>query len=141
MDSTAHRIPRSRYLATREGLIIAPSGRPLKPWAGDRTGHLRVDIDLGRHFVHRLVMETFVGPCPSGMEVRHLNGEPADNRLENLAYGTRSENVLDSVAHGTYRNANSAKTHCPRGHEYVDSNVYIDPRGSRRCRACKAGEQ
>lgn len=52
--------------------------------------------------VHRLVLETYVGPCPKGMECRHLNGNPADNRLENLQWGTRSENQQDSVKHGTH---------------------------------------
>lgn len=55
------------------------------------------------HFkrVHRLVLETFVGPCPEEMECRHLNGRRADNRLENLVWGTRSENTKDAVRHGT----------------------------------------
>src|SRR5262245_15574121 len=38
--------------------------------------------------VHHLVLEAFVGPRPSGMEARHLNDDPSDNRLVNLAYGT-----------------------------------------------------
>ena len=45
--------------------------------------------------VHRLVLLAFVGECPKGMEVRHLNSIPTDNRLCNLAYGTHSENVID----------------------------------------------
>lgn len=51
--------------------------------------------------IHHLVLETFVGPCPPGMECRHLNGNPKDNRLENLKWGTRSENQRDSIKHGT----------------------------------------
>src|SRR5215471_1608313 len=44
-------------------------------------------------FVHRLILEAFVGPCPKGMEARHLNGDRQDNRLVNLAWGTRLENA------------------------------------------------
>ena len=51
--------------------------------------------------VHKLVMEAFHGPCPQGLEVRHINGRPSDNRLENLAYSTSSENRLDQARHGT----------------------------------------
>lgn len=52
--------------------------------------------------VHRIVCETFHGPPPSGdHEVRHLNGVRTDCRKENLAWGTRSENVQDAIAHGT----------------------------------------
>ena len=50
---------------------------------------------------HQLVMLTFVGPCPNGMEVRHLNGIAGDNRLENLKYGTPKENSADAKRHGT----------------------------------------
>ena len=32
--------------------------------------------------VHQLVMLTFVGPCPEGQEVRHLDGNPFNNRWE-----------------------------------------------------------
>ncbi len=48
--------------------------------------------------VHQLVMQAHVGPCPEGMQVRHLNDVKTDNRLENLAYGTPAENGRDKVA-------------------------------------------
>lgn len=52
-------------------------------------------------FVHRLVLMTFVGPLPPGQECRHLNGDRTDNRLSNLAWGTRIENMQDRKRHGT----------------------------------------
>ena len=45
-------------------------------------------------------MRSFVGKCPEGMEVLHANGNPLDNRLENLRYGTRTENILDVFHQG-----------------------------------------
>lgn len=51
--------------------------------------------------IHRLVLETFVGPCPDGMECCHGNGVAFDNRLTNLRWGTHSENQLDKRKHGT----------------------------------------
>ena len=51
--------------------------------------------------VHTLVLEAFVGPKSEGMECRHLDGDPANNRLENLAWGTPSENQSDKIQHGT----------------------------------------
>jgi len=54
-------------------------------------------------YVHRLVLETFIGPCPSGMECRHLDGNPENNKLNNLKWGTRSDNQKDSLKHGTHR--------------------------------------
>ncbi len=52
--------------------------------------------------IHRLVLETYIGLCPDGMECRHLNGNRTDNRLENLCWGTRSENRFDAIKHGTH---------------------------------------
>lgn len=52
--------------------------------------------------VHKLVLNAFVGPAPADKpHGRHLNGNPQDNRLENLAWGSAKENYEDSVRHGT----------------------------------------
>lgn len=61
--------------------------------------------------VHRAVMEAFVGKRPAGMEIRHLNSIPTDNRLENLAYGTKSENMQDAVKVGTLVFSRSKLSH------------------------------
>ena len=52
--------------------------------------------------VSRIVMWAFVGPQEKGIETRHLNGNPSDDRLENLAYGTKSDNMQDAIKHGTF---------------------------------------
>ena len=104
------------------------------------TGHVVLTLrrDGGVHLrrVHRLVLESFVGPCPSGMEACHNDGDPANNRLDNLRWDTRSENQNDSVQHGTQRNAR--KTHCPLGHVLGGANL-VETRNGRECRACKNG--
>ena len=87
--------------------------------------------------VHVLVCETFHGPKPdSSLQVRHLNGMSFDNRAENLAWGTESENKFDMVRHGNHHNA--IKTHCKRGHPFDDVNTYRSPGrpGIRACRSC-----
>lgn len=102
-------------------------------------GHVRVTLhkDAKRkiHFVHALMLAAFVGPRPDPeSEIRHLNGDPSDNRIENLAYGTHAENVADMMRHGTHRN--SRKTHCNHGHEFNAQNTYIRPDGNRDCKVC-----
>lgn len=104
---------------------------------GYATVKLSVDGIRYTAMVHRLVLDAFVGPRPDGMEVCHNDGDPSNNRLDNLRYASRSENRLDSVRHGTHPWAQ--KTHCPRGHEYTPDNIYVQPSrpNSRSCRTCK----
>lgn len=72
-------------------------GRVLKPAGSKRDPHLYVVLGHGAHGspVHHLVALAFLGPCPEGCEVRHLDGDPLNNRAENLAYGSRAQNILD----------------------------------------------
>lgn len=65
-------------------------------------------ISLYRHkqetkiFAHTLVLIHFVGPKPFPKAMcRHLDGNPENNHHSNLKWGTRSENVIDSIEHGT----------------------------------------
>jgi hypothetical protein len=91
----------SQVEQTTNGPALSGIWRLIKPTPQER-GHLSVTLGQGdTRYVHRLVLEAFVGPCPEGMECRHLNGVPADNRLENLRRGTPKENHGDSVRHGT----------------------------------------
>ena len=77
-------------------------GRILKPGRLCKNGHVSVVLGHGENGspVHQLVALTFLSPCPEGMEVLHANGNPTDNRVENLRYGTRTENILDVYAAG-----------------------------------------
>ncbi len=52
-------------------------------------------------FLHRLVLETFVGPCPEGMEACHYDGDKTNNSLANLRWDTRKANIGDRIRHGT----------------------------------------
>lgn len=51
--------------------------------------------------VHRLVAKAFLGPPPPGYQCAHLDGNPRNNRLENLRWVTRSENERHKIAHKT----------------------------------------
>lgn len=127
------------YAATADGRILnLRSGRVLVgvPLRG---GYLMVSLSrAGRRYsvlVHRLVAEAFHGPRPADAQIRHLNGDRRDNRPENLAYGSASQNMQDRIEHG--RNPELNKTHCPSGHAYDASNTYVTRQGHRKCRACK----
>jgi len=50
--------------------------------------------------VHALVSRAFLGPLPEGHQVRHLDGDPTNNVITNLSYGTACENAADKRRHG-----------------------------------------
>jgi len=87
-----------------------PNGGTGTEWRNKKTrkvkdGYLLSTMRVGGKVVtaraHRLVLRAFIGPCPMGRQGCHINGDPADNRLANLKYGTPVENESDKLLHGT----------------------------------------
>lgn len=54
-----------------------------------------------RKYVHTLVLENFAGSRPPGLQCRHLDGNPNNNCVLNLCWGTPKENQRDRILHGT----------------------------------------
>jgi len=118
----------------RTGVILQPIAMP--------KGYLVVNLWWANEsriwLVHRLVLIAFVGPEPFGMEALHGDGDPTNNVLANLRWGTHAENQRDQVAHGTH--ANASKDECRKGHPYNEANTYTYPgRIKRACRICRRG--
>jgi hypothetical protein len=134
--------PDERYQVSSHGRIKGPRGIR-KLFTDPKSGHQRfvLYIDGVAHTIqaHTWVALVFIGPKPGGTEVRHLDGDPANNHFTNLAWGTRSENMLDRVAHGMHHQ--KSKTKCKRGHDYTEENTYINPRGERSCRTCNRANE
>jgi hypothetical protein len=69
-------------------------------------GYLQVTLCLNhRHYnktIHHLVLETYVGIKPKGMEGCHNDGNKHRNCLTNLRWDTQESNVADSVRLGTH---------------------------------------
>lgn len=77
------------------------TGVMLKPASCTTSDHLMVVLEYNFHMaVHRAVLEAFTGPCPDGQECRHANDVANDNRLVNLSWGTRSQNLYDAIRNG-----------------------------------------
>ena len=95
--------------ATTEGLFFSKRTGEMKQKSMRlHNGYYRVNLRDGNcpaqtivEPVHKLILETFVGPRPKNYVCRHLNGNPLDNRLENICWGTQKENIQDSIRHGT----------------------------------------
>ena len=71
----------------------------LKPYANCRTGYCQVQMfnkDIQRNklmYVHRLILETFVGPCPDEYECDHIDKNRANNNLNNLRWVNKNTNI------------------------------------------------
>ena len=105
------------YMVTMDGRVWScRSKKWLKP-GKNPDGYLTVvlcDGKMNTKKVHRLILETYIGPCPDGMITRHLDGIRSHNWLGNLRWGTKSENQLDSVEHGTHNMAGKHGEKHPR---------------------------
>jgi hypothetical protein len=110
----AYEVSNHGRLRSRDRVCLRPAHRSKKQQCKgkiislatvNKYGHLRARLHWQNKkvqiYIHQLVLLAFLGPRPEGLEVRHINGDPTDNRLCNLAYGTRKENCADSVMHGT----------------------------------------
>ena len=88
------------------------TGRILRPWR-HRSGHLYLKLARdGRKRgvqVHRLVLEAFIGLAGHRQEACHCDGNHTNNRLDNLYWGTRAQNI-DDYARMAHRYAKSAIT-------------------------------
>lgn len=125
-----------RLVNTAHGGKRTSKGRLLKQQIhrGYPAVKLSVNAERVDGRIHVMVLEAFVGPRPDGQVARHLNGNPQDGRLVNLAWGTWEENAQDSLRHGT--NMYAKRLLCERGHPYSGANLRISRGGARYCRAC-----
>ena len=104
------------YWATRDGKILShfqASNRLLPPtqlrqltpglagWGYHYVSVRRVDGKRHCRGVHVLVLETFVGPREAHQQTMHLDNNPTNNRVENLRWGTATENNRHKAHFGT----------------------------------------
>lgn len=91
-------VRRDRIGRLKGGVILSDAAVCKK---GYRRVTMRVDGCQTHSTVHRLVLEAFVGKRPVGMVACHADGDPNNNRLENLRWDTYSANEYDKREHGT----------------------------------------
>lgn len=71
-------------------------------WAGKEagctteTGHKQIRISGSGFRYHRIAWAMVYGECPADSHIDHANGDPSDNRIENIRLATTSDNGRNS---------------------------------------------
>lgn len=105
-------------------------------WLGSRAGKGYGTVWAeGRHqYVHRLAYELIVGPIAPDLTVDHLCHTKTCVNPAHFELVTRGENGRrGNLKARTYTRA----SHCKRGHEFTNANVYVDGLGNRSCLTCR----
>lgn len=95
--SNKGRIRSVRIVTNCPNSNLPPIVKMLRPNVNKKNGYMSIGVFKDgkyiRCYVHRLVLEAFVGPCPDGMEARHFPDQnKLNNNLSNLQWGTKSQN-------------------------------------------------
>jgi len=94
--STEGRVREKARPVFNRGRIHSKPPRTINPFI-DTEGYafvvMRKPMGTGAEkiFVHRLVMEVFVGECPEEMSVDHIDRNRTNNAVSNLRYATKAE--------------------------------------------------
>ena len=84
------------YMVSDDGRIWSiRKSEYLHQLMGKSVGYVSVCLSNPRRNirVHRMVMRTYKGECPEGMDVHHIDGDKTNNDLNNLKYAAHKENM------------------------------------------------
>lgn len=94
----------SKYYITESGSVIGPRGHALATGVTSDGYHLIPlyddDGNQKTFSLHRLVALTFIPNDEGKEQVNHINGDKSDNRVENLEWCTKAENMRHAVDNG-----------------------------------------
>ena len=93
------------YSITKTGRVWSNHSRKWLKLGVDKQGRITTWLwREGRQyqqFVHRLLLQTYVGPCPVGMMSMHKDGDETNFRLDNLQWATMVQIAQARIDRGT----------------------------------------
>lgn len=119
--------------------VLGPLDTPCWLWTGARQsrGYGCVLWEGRVQLVHRVLYTLVKGAIPPGFHADHLCQDKACVNPEHLEAVQPQENQARSDGSWLGGERNRTKTHCPHGHAYTGTNLYVRPNGNRDCRACR----
>lgn len=138
------------YEICADGRIKARSGKIIRPYdngVGYLTVHLYKNGERHTRKIHRLVAEAFISNPERKPQVNHIDGNKANNHVDNLEWATQSENMRHSYSNGlrakhrrsvvqieittkkiirVYKGASEAERATGIKHEYISSACRYD---------------
>ena len=87
--------------------------------------------------VHRAIFQEITGvELPTGINACHTCDVRCCVNPSHIWPGTQLENLRDAISKGVeLGTGRKYKTHCPKGHPYVEENTYLY-KGYKSCRIC-----
>ena len=120
-----------RIVRHSKNSTMKQKGRILSLTPRGKCNHLLATLHKDGHrwtaSVHRLVLASFVGPCPEGKECLHGPAGVADNSVSNLKWGTSSENHYDM--HRRDCTHNGVPVVCSDGREFINMAIAAEESG------------
>jgi HNH endonuclease/NUMOD4 motif len=125
------------YLISNTGKLWSVRKKLYRVGFDDTRGYLNVTLSLDdktyNRRIHRMVIEAFVGHRPTGLDINHIDGNKRNNRISNLEYVTRAENLAHAFKLGLLTPVHQFKT----GHIF-NRTITVDD--VRRIRASGGGK-
>jgi hypothetical protein len=107
--SSYGRVRRAKRGEIRQITFVGKILKPITKNNGYKVIFTCVKSTYKQHYIHRLVAAAFIGPCPKGKEVNHVDCDKSNNHYRNLEYVTDQENQLHSMDWGLDRSALGSK--------------------------------